>query len=166
VIGNDIIDREAAAIESNWRRQGFLEKIFTKKEQEIITSSTDPDLVVWLLWSMKESAYKIVNRQTGIRKFDPQSYEAILTFVKPAVARGFVYYQKQQFSTRSKISPQIIDTVAVEQDCLLDFVSDISDQEIVKIGSLPFDKLLNPISKSQHGRYRRAVSLTYTKLVF
>ena len=166
MIGNDIIDLDLAAEESNWKRRGYLEKIYNQRERRFIEEAENGFEAVWLLWSMKESAYKIVNRRTSIRKFDPQSYEAILTFVKPAVARGFVYYQKQQFSTRSKFSPQIIDTVAVEQDYLLDFISDILDQEIVKIGSLPFDKLLNPISKSQHGRFKRAVSLTYTKLVF
>ena len=160
MVGNDIIDRELAATESNWRRHGFLEKIFTVKEQKFVASSSNPDLVVWLMWSMKESAYKIVNRRTGVRKFNPNSYEAKLTSVQTDTAQGLVYYQNLQFTTRSTFSTQVIDTIAVEQVCLLNYITDVQDdQEIVKIGNLPFYKHFNFVSTSHHGRFKRAVFL-------
>ena len=33
MIGNDIIDLDVAKTESNWKRKGFLDKIFTANEQ-------------------------------------------------------------------------------------------------------------------------------------
>lgn len=57
--GNDIVDIKQAAAESNWKRKGFLEKIFTPHEQEYIGQSALPEEMVWKLWSMKESAYNI-----------------------------------------------------------------------------------------------------------
>lgn len=70
--GNDIVDIRAAAAESNWKRKGFLEKVFTLQEQKYIRESVSPEKMVWRLWSMKESAYKIYTRQYGGRFFAPQ----------------------------------------------------------------------------------------------
>jgi phosphopantetheinyl transferase (holo-ACP synthase) len=70
--GNDIVDLATAAVESNWKRKGFIEKIFTLQEQEYISNSATPEQMVWRLWTMKESAYKIYIRQFGGRFFAPQ----------------------------------------------------------------------------------------------
>jgi phosphopantetheinyl transferase (holo-ACP synthase) len=72
VTGNDIVDMTTAAVESNWKRKDFLKKIFTQKEQVYILNAAAPTQMVWKLWSMKESAYKIYTRQFGGRFFAPQ----------------------------------------------------------------------------------------------
>jgi phosphopantetheinyl transferase (holo-ACP synthase) len=71
MIGNDIVDLALARKESNWQRKGFLDKIFTKKEQLQIVTAQNPETMVWNLWSRKEAVYKIYNRETGIRAFIP-----------------------------------------------------------------------------------------------
>jgi phosphopantetheinyl transferase (holo-ACP synthase) len=63
VIGNDIVDLALARKESNWKRPG-LNKIFTTKEQLLISSAENPNTMVWNLWSRKRAAYKIYNRAT------------------------------------------------------------------------------------------------------
>ena len=70
--GNDIVDIATAAVESNWKRKGFIEKVFTHQEQEYISHSANPEQMVWRLWTMKESAYKIYISQFGGRFFAPQ----------------------------------------------------------------------------------------------
>jgi hypothetical protein len=45
VIGNDIVD--LAWKESNWKRPGYLNKIFTTKEQLLISSAENPNTMVW-----------------------------------------------------------------------------------------------------------------------
>jgi len=78
VTGNDIVDMKTAAVESNWKRAGFLEKIFTQKEQQYIRAAVSADQMLWKLWSMKESAYKIYTRQYGGHFFAPQKLSCIL----------------------------------------------------------------------------------------
>jgi len=70
--GNDSVDLKAAAAESNWKRKGFVDKIFSLQEQQYINESKEQDTTVWRLWTMKESAYKIYTRQYGGRFFAPQ----------------------------------------------------------------------------------------------
>ncbi|HVI44007.1 MAG TPA: 4'-phosphopantetheinyl transferase superfamily protein [Chitinophaga sp.] len=77
ITGNDIIDLQLAAAENNWRRRGYLDKIYTPAEQELIASATAPDIMVWLLWSCKEAVYKIVNRSSGARSYAPQQFDCL-----------------------------------------------------------------------------------------
>ena len=36
MIGNDVVDLKLAATESNWKRKGYLDKLFSVAEQEYI----------------------------------------------------------------------------------------------------------------------------------
>ncbi|MGB7841855.1 MAG: 4'-phosphopantetheinyl transferase superfamily protein, partial [Salinimicrobium sp.] len=63
MIGNDVVDLQLASRQSNWRRKGFLEKVFSAEEQQQIIASARPDRLVWLFWSMKEAAYKAHQRR-------------------------------------------------------------------------------------------------------
>jgi len=72
MIGNDLVDLQLAQKESNWKRPRFLQKIFTWEEQNFIAATTNKDTAVWLLWSRKESAYKLVARMKKCRFFAPK----------------------------------------------------------------------------------------------
>jgi phosphopantetheinyl transferase (holo-ACP synthase) len=108
VTGNDIVDLSVAAIESNRKRKGFLEKIFTLQEQQYIRLSAAPNEMVWRLWTMKESAYKLYTRQYGGRFFAPQKFSCnLLTAIS-----GTVEYENNIYQTNSKITNSYIHTVA------------------------------------------------------
>ncbi len=72
MIGNDVIDLQLAGKESNWKRPQFLQKIFTLEEQRYLATAPNKDTAVWLLWSRKESAYKLVARMKKCRFFAPK----------------------------------------------------------------------------------------------
>lgn len=109
MIGNDIVDLHYASIESNWQRKGFLNKMFTIKEQQLIFNSENPFKMVWLLWSMKESAYKIYVQQHLKRFFAPKKSVCSLT----TNTTGFVVINEQQYQTKSVINDHYIYTEAV-----------------------------------------------------
>lgn len=71
-VGNDIVDIKEAHLKSDWRRRGFIEKIFDQKEQILISVSPDPFLTIWRMWSMKESAYKLFLQNRRERFFNPR----------------------------------------------------------------------------------------------
>ncbi len=75
MIGNDLVDLHLAQSQSNWKRKGFLEKIFTEEERILIQNSDQKFELVWRLWSMKESVYKVVVQQEQQRFFNPQKLE-------------------------------------------------------------------------------------------
>jgi phosphopantetheinyl transferase (holo-ACP synthase) len=96
VIGNDIVDLALARKESNWKRPGYLNKIFTTKEQLLISSAENPNTMVWNLWSRKGAAYKIYNRATGIRGYFPLNLEcAYENSTTGSVAGIYILYENR-----------------------------------------------------------------------
>ncbi|MCZ4225197.1 4'-phosphopantetheinyl transferase family protein [Pedobacter rhodius] len=114
MLGNDVVDLNLAKIQSNWRRKNYLDKIFTGEEQKLISLAENPDVTVWLLWSMKEAAYKIHNRTTNKRLFNPISFQCQILELNNKTAKGFVKYDTLKFLTASEISSDFIHTIATD----------------------------------------------------
>ena len=111
MIGNDIVDLHFARQENNWRRKGFLDKVFTAHEQQRIQSASDPDVMVWALWSMKESVYKLIVRETGNRFFAPKKIACHLNESHSETLTGAVFYQTT-YQTQLLITARYVATVA------------------------------------------------------
>ncbi|MCF4101585.1 4'-phosphopantetheinyl transferase superfamily protein [Gillisia sp. M10.2A] len=91
MIGNDIIDLEVAASQHTWKRKGFLDKLYTPQEQEIILKSDSPALFVWALWAMKEASYKAHQRKFNLpRRFNPKDYCSKLDDIRDNYILGTV----------------------------------------------------------------------------
>ena len=103
MIGNDIVDLQLARKESNWQRPRFLQKIFTEEEQHFIHTSSDKDVAVWLLWTGKESVYKIIARLEKRRFFAPKKIVCLLdkptSSIKLPQGPVSVRYHQQTFQT-------------------------------------------------------------------
>lgn len=109
-IGNDIVDLNLAKTESNWQRRGFLEKQFTKKEQQEVYNSENPFLKVWQFWSMKEAAYKCYTQKIEKRFFAPQKFECSLV----SLTEGFVLFEENKYGTSTSFNPFYMHTIAKE----------------------------------------------------
>ena len=168
MIGNDIVDLALARKESNWKREGFLDKLFNAKEQLLIANSSNPETRVWDLWSRKEAAYKIYNRETHIRAFIPKQLECFDIEIKEGILYGRVLCYDTIYYTQTEITSEYIETNAVRNPA--DFIkikTFHSSETIVKTNGIPayFDsenKIWNPISKSHHGRFERMVTIKST----
>ena len=112
MIGNDIVDLTFAKKESNWKRPRFLDKVFTISEQKLITNSSQQSIMVWLLWSMKESAYKLHVQLFGKRFFAPKRFECSITELTENQALGSVYCLDFQCYTKTRISDKFVYTTA------------------------------------------------------
>jgi len=108
MIGNDIVDLNVAFVQSNWRRKRFLSKVFTEYEQQLIKSSANPDKTVWLLWSMKESAYKINVQQYQDVFFSPRKLQCKIL----SKTKGLVMIKDEMYLTESQINNDFICTIA------------------------------------------------------
>lgn len=164
MIGNDIVDLALARKESNWKRQGFLDKLFTVQEQMMISKSNNPEITVWNLWSRKEAAYKIYNRQTQIRAFIPLQFECFDSETKDGFLYGKVICYDTIYYTKTEVTSDYIETNAVLNPVDFDKIKTINSSETIrKTNGIPdyFDsqnKIWKPISKSHHGRFERIIS--------
>lgn len=161
MIGNDVVDLQLAKVESNWQRKGFLDKLFTKKEQNFIALSKNNEVTVWNLWSRKEAAYKIWNRESGIRKFNPIQFECqdMDSFY------GKVTFENHVYLTKTKILSQFIHTIAVLNVEDFDKIKVLKkSNSIKKVDNLHYfiknEFVIIPISRSHHGRFEMNVYLS------
>ncbi len=172
MIGNDIVDLELARTQSNWQRKGWLQKLFTQKEQQHILSSADPTLQVWILWSRKEAAYKAHQRRFGLKpRYNPKKIECgpkesltIDGFVYQVVSQCTPHYaysvakaqdnvvHSEIFETKTNIRAQLKKTVRkrLGEPSLISFERDRNGIPIMRINEV----LSNiPFSFTHHGRY-------------
>jgi phosphopantetheinyl transferase (holo-ACP synthase) len=161
MIGNDIIDLDLALKESNWKRNRFLDKIFSINEQQLIQNSENKDHMVWNLWSRKEACYKIYNRQTGIRGFFPLRFECHYNNANT----GTVSIEDFVFYTQTEIATNYIYSVAVSEKEYFEKIKPLETGAIIKKeNGIPY--FLNPVSNSvspvsitHHGRFEKIISI-------
>ena len=163
MIGNDVVDMALAKAESNWKRPGYLQKIFTAGEQIMISSSLNKDSKVWDLWSRKEAAYKIYNRQTEIRSYIPLEFECFDLEIIDGDYYGKVICRGREYYTKTTITVARIDTIAViSKD---DFIKvqylakDIIIQKNKGVPNYFDDRVIKPLSISHHGAFKSIVAL-------
>lgn len=155
MIGNDVVDLALARKESNWKRRGFLQKIFTEKEQLQIFNAENPEVKVWELWSRKEAAYKIWNRKSKVRLFNPMKFECS----DKDSDIGKVSFENQVYFTKTDFSNVRISSIAVSEKSGFDKMIHLENRNgIVKLNGIPF---LNnqPVSISNHGRFEQIISI-------
>ncbi len=111
MIGNDIVDLKKAAKDSNWQRRGFLDKTFTTEEQGLIFSAKNKDQMVWLLWSIKEAAYKVYVQETETPFFNPKQLKSCLV----SETEGLVSVFGFDYTTTSEITDDWIHSYTISQ---------------------------------------------------
>lgn len=160
MIGNDVVDLKTAAVESNWRRKGYLEKIFSPRERALLSSGGDLHSTVWLLWSMKEAAYKAWQRQFHLpRSINWHAFECSLDRVSSGKASGKVGVGERKYFTASEITSEMVHTSARNTKTipLKNGIFEASSpktkkeflQQIAKLKSIPFEDL--SLQKNLHG---------------
>ena len=159
MIGNDVIDLELTRIESNWQRKGFLEKLFSVREQKMIQNAENSELMVWNLWSRKEAAYKIIIQKGGKRGYYPIKIECLDGISE----NGIVMFEKQLFYTKTYFKKNFVYSEAVENNIDFENIVTINNSELIfKENGIPFLKLNNKtfsVSKTHHGIYEKIIYL-------
>ena len=156
MIGNDVVNLTLAKTESNWQRKGFLDKVFTKGEQNIIFGSENQDITVWTLWSRKEAVYKILRQKGESRGFYP-------LLINCSHENGLVHYKDSVFYSTTQIRNNCIHTIAVTRVTDFEYVTDLNQHKVsIYENEIPF-YLENGncffMSKSHHGRFERCIYL-------
>lgn len=144
MIGNDIVDLRLAKVQSNWRRKRFLEKVFSSKEKAVILGSKKPDIVIWRLWSMKESAYKADLRIQKRIRINPRSFDCQIL----SENEGMVIRDKQEYKTFSQVNDNYIHTLAVKKEFSSKLFSKVIDLEQNQLSYLElYNRLTSTVSR-------------------
>lgn len=160
MIGNDVVDLVLAQKESNWKRKGFLNKLFTSLEQDFIQKAPNQDEMVWMLWSIKESVYKAYQRINYNEGFYPIKIEiGEINSKNESIIQlfGTLFYGK------TTINNDFIKTVVVLHKSDLNRIQYLKPSDYYKNeNGLPVEFRSNkPISVSHHGRVIEVVGFKF-----
>jgi len=61
-LGNDIVDLQEDGVAGKSADRRFMTRVFTENEHQTILASPQPDVMLWMLWAAKETAFKIVSK--------------------------------------------------------------------------------------------------------
>lgn len=159
MIGNDVVDLDLAKTQSNWKRKGFLDKIFTHEEQNCILNAVHPEEMVWNLWSRKEAVYKIIMQRGGKCGYYPLKIKC----TRCTTENGIVTFENEKFYTKTILYPNYIYTLAVvNQEHFTKIRKSENPENFIKIEGIPFYTLnskLHAASKTHHGKFEHSVYL-------
>ena len=159
MIGNDIVDLALAKKESNWKRKGYLDKIFTISEQFLIQKTKNQNLAVWKLWTRKEAAYKIILQKGGKRGYYPIKIECLDLNLE----NGMVQFENQIFYTKTIATEEWIYSLAVEYEKDFRNIKTLDSSYLLfKVDGIPFISINNEVknaSKTHHGKFEKIVYL-------
>lgn len=160
MIGNDVVDLALAKTQSNWKRKGYLDKIFTNNEIEFILNSKYPDEMVWKLWSRKEAVYKIIIQKGGKRGYYPKKIECLDTHFE----NGIVIFENKKYFTKTLIYNNLLHSIAVEDKVYFDKIIEISNSyNLIKTNGIPFyfiNEKRFSATKSHHGKFEKILYLS------
>ena len=73
-VGNDLVDLLLPENQAKVQNKRWLDKIFVPSEQHIIAQAAHANTMAWLLWSCKESAYKVAIKQGMLPNYRPLDF--------------------------------------------------------------------------------------------
>ena len=132
MLGNDIVDIKEAYRTSNWQRPRLLDKLFTPKEQQLISYSEDSFLMVWQLWSMKEAAYKLYTQLYPSRFYSPKDFKCnINTTSKSVNYKTFSCYVETKITSDYILSEAHLTPSKMISEVLMFNSKNVKDQSTI-----------------------------------
>ena len=117
MVGNDIVDL-CLADKDAWKRPRYLDKVCTPSEQLLLSHTEDPGTLFWVLWSMKESAYKLHFRKYLTRALNPIRFTCFFDcdydLGPEGRFRGRVEVSDEVYQTNTILCKDFVHTTAID----------------------------------------------------
>jgi phosphopantetheinyl transferase (holo-ACP synthase) len=108
MIGNDVVDIADSDTDAGRLHPRFDGRVFQPSERGLIATSPQPGRTRWLLWALKESAYKAARKEEPTTVFSPVRFVATLQ----DEASAFVCAGDRRFQASISCGPGYVHAVA------------------------------------------------------
>lgn len=89
MLGNDIIDLREVLTSGQARRPNFQDRICRSSEIKPLQACFSTEHCTWLLWAVKESAYKYYIQAGGAPLFAPKKFRFTALRIAPEIVEGY-----------------------------------------------------------------------------
>ena len=108
-LGNDIVD----IVEGQKHRPQFYERLkslhYTSSEFSLFEGLKEP-FAIWLLWTIKEAAYKMVTQTTWKKRFSGKYFEVLNILFSDSQASGTIHFKTNKYPFLSRWTDRYIYT--------------------------------------------------------
>lgn len=115
LIGNDIVDLKGQGNIRSAQSSRYLEKVFNGSELARIQAVENKEEMIWLLWSCKESAYKVWIKQGHKRFFKPKEIHVGQLELSKDGIQSEINIQGLQYYCLSNIVKGYVHSIASDQ---------------------------------------------------
>lgn len=138
-VGDDIVDLKSLDLEEKHKNTRFLERVLSAKEQVLFNQAKNQKEMLWIFWSGKESAYKVLKKKKPDLVFAHSKFE--VSFDQDTNS-GLARFEDDLVSLRWNRSPNWIHCLALlkkDEKHLNVFDYDIKELEQVSLSTEEFD---------------------------
>lgn len=104
MLGNDIIDLEEVLHSGQAKRVGFQERICTLAELSPLQRFFSRELSIWILWALKESAYKCYIQAGGLPVFAPKKFTVAVETISELQVSAHLHTPVGQFKGQIQVN--------------------------------------------------------------
>jgi len=108
MLGNDIIDLQEVLHSGQASRAGFQGRICTLSELSPLQKDFTIELSIWILWALKESAYKCYIQAGGLPLFAPKKFVATVEKINKHQLSAFLETPKGVFNSQVRINKSYV----------------------------------------------------------
>lgn len=114
-VGNDIVDLTDVRGEKS-RDTRFMERVFCPAERRTISRASNPERLLWVHWTAKETAFKIISKLAGPPVFVHQRFVCTLTRETQEEISGEVTHDETRIPFRCLLAADYVHSVGVLGD--------------------------------------------------
>lgn len=118
-IGNDLVDLCLPENQAKVQNKRWLNKIFVPAEQHLIEQATEPNTMAWLLWSCKESTYKVAIKQGMLPNYRPLDFVVELDTPQNHLICAKVHHPTGVCYTQSAQNTHLVHSIAAPKAFVL-----------------------------------------------
>ena len=104
MLGNDIIDLQEVLASGQAARPGFRDRICCTGELQALEASFSEEECIWLLWAIKESAYKYYIQAGGTPLFAPKKFRFTPSKLEPDRISGYTQTPNGRVASQVQVS--------------------------------------------------------------
>jgi len=111
LVGNDVVDLALPETRGKAADARFVRRVCAEAERDLLAEAADPDRALWMLWTAKETGYKVAKKRWPGIGFSPVRFRVSGLALAGGEGRGCVRYDALEVGVRWRVRPESVHCV-------------------------------------------------------
>ncbi len=111
LVGNDVVDLTLPETRGKAADARFVRRVCAEAERDLLAGSDDPDRALWMLWTAKETGYKVAKKRWPGIAFSPVRFRVSGLALADEGGHGRVRYDALEVGVCWRVCPESVHCV-------------------------------------------------------